>query len=265
MPLLRRFSWLTFAIILSISLILGSSRSSIANMAADLAAEPTAVSVSEPTAQSPAGEFTLPPLAYAYSALEPYIDEPTMMLHHDKHHASYVKNLNEAIADYPELQGQSVETLLQNLETIPEDIRTTVKNNGGGHANHAMFWETMTPGGQSVPSGAIAQAINTQFGDFTTFQAAFNTAGKEQFGSGWAWLVLNPAGELEVISTANQDSPITTGSQPILGNDVWEHAYYLNYQNKRADYLDAWWNTVNWDIVNNRYERAIAKVSTQSS
>ncbi len=258
MPLIKRFSWLTFAVILSVALVLGISRSSIVSTATNLTAgETSPLLASAFTAPDPSGEFVLPPLAYDYDALEPYIDEQTMMLHHDKHHASYVKNLNDAIADYPELQGKTVETLLQDLETIPEAIRTTVQNNGGGHANHTMFWETMTPDGQSVPSGAIAQAIDTQFGDFATFQTAFNTAGKKQFGSGWAWLVINPAGELEITATANQDSPISAGSQPLLGNDVWEHAYYLNYQNKRSDYLDAWWNTVNWDVVNSRYEQAI--------
>ena len=265
MPLIKRFSWFTFSVVLSVALLLGSSRSSIASVTTSLAGQTPTISAAAPNTQAPSGEFVLPPLAYDYDVLEPYIDQQTMMLHHDKHHASYVENLNAAIADYPELQGQSVEALLQNLETIPEDIRTTVRNNGGGHANHTLFWETMTPGGQSVPTGAIASAIDAQFGDFATFQEAFNTAGKKQFGSGWVWLVLNPASELEVISTANQDSPISAGSQPILGNDVWEHAYYLSYQNKRGDYLEAWWNTVNWDVVNARYERAIAAANPQSS
>lgn len=209
-------------------------------------------------AQAPVEEFVLPPLPYAYDALEPYIDQQTMVLHHDKHHAGYVKNLNEAIANYPDLQDQSVETLLQNIESLPEAIRNTVRNNGGGHANHTLFWESMTPDASGMPSGAIAQAITDQFGDFAAFQEAFNTTGKDQFGSGWAWLVLNSEGELEVTSTANQDSPIMSGAQPLLGNDVWEHAYYLSYQNKRGDYLNAWWNTVNWDVVNERYEEAIA-------
>lgn len=202
------------------------------------------------------GEFTLPPLPYAYDALSEYIDAETMTLHHDKHHAGYVKNLNEAIASYPELQGMTVEELLSNLDEIPQDIQTTVRNNGGGHANHTMFWSIMTPDSSGEPTGAIAEAINETFGDFETFKQEFNDAGKSQFGSGWAWLVLDKDGNLAVTNTANQDSPISNGSYPIMGNDLWEHAYYLKYQNKRADYLDAWWNVVNWDEVNQRFERA---------
>ena len=201
-------------------------------------------------------EFTLPPLTYAYDALEPYIDSQTMTLHHDKHHAGYVKNLNEAIAPYPDLQGQSVEELLQNLDTLPEDIQTTVRNNGGGHANHTMFWSIMTGDSQGEPTGEIAEAIDTAFGDFQTFQSEFNDAGKKRFGSGWTWLVMNEGGELEVISTANQDSPLLEGKYPIMGNDVWEHAYYLKYQNKRDEYLDAWWNVVDWSQVNDRFQTA---------
>lgn len=208
-------------------------------------------------AQAPSGEFVVPPLKYAYEALEPYIDAQTMTIHHDKHHAGYVRNLNAAIADYPELEGQSLETLLTHLDSAPEAVRTTLRNNAGGHANHIMFWEAMTPSSQGVPSGAIAQAINDSFGDFATFQTAFNTAGKKRFGSGWAWLVLNGAGELEVTSTGNQDNPLSMGLYPLMGNDVWEHAYYLNYQNRRGDYLDAWWNIIDWDVVNSRYEQAV--------
>ena len=207
-------------------------------------------------AQASSDEFTLPPLPYAYDALNPYIDGETMTLHHDKHHAGYVKNLNEAIASHSELQGKSVEELLLNLDTVPEDIKTTVRNNGGGHANHTMFWSIMTPDVQAEPTGEIAEAINTTFGDFATFQDEFNSAGKNQFGSGWAWLVMNSDGTLEVTSTANQDSPLLSGQYPIMGNDVWEHAYYLKYQNKRGDYLDAWWNVVNWNEVNNRLQAA---------
>ncbi len=202
------------------------------------------------------GEFTLPPLPYAYDALSEYIDAETMTLHHDKHHAGYVEKLNEAIASHPELQGMTVEELLSNLDKIPQDIQTTVGNNGGGHANHTMFWSIMTPNSSGAPTGAIAEAINETFGDFETFKQEFNDAGKSQFGSGWAWLVLDSNGNLAVTNTANQDSPISDGSYPIMGNDVWEHAYYLKYQNKRADYLDAWWNVVNWDEVNQRFERA---------
>ena len=252
MALLKRFS---LSVLLPTILVLVSS------IAIAIANPPTAQAsalLASTQAQAPSGEFVLPPLSYDYDALEPYVDAQTMTIHHDRHHAGYVKNLNGAIADYPALKGKSVEALLQDLDSIPEAIRTTVRNNGGGHANHTMFWESMTPDGKGEPSGAIADAINSQFGNFTALQNAFNTAGKKQFGSGWAWLVLNSAGELEVTSTANQDNPISSGSQPLLGNDVWEHAYYLNYQNKRGDYLDAWWNTVNWDVVNQRYEGAIA-------
>lgn len=207
-------------------------------------------------AQASTGKFTLPPLPYSYDALDKYIDTETMTLHHDKHHAAYVKNLNKAIALHPDLQGQSVEDLLLNLDTLPEDIMTTVQNNGGGHANHTMFWSIMTPDGNGKPTGEIAAAIDSAFGDFATFQTEFNDAGKKRFGSGWAWLVMNDRKELEVTSTANQDSPLMENQYPIMGNDVWEHAYYLKYQNKREDYLNAWWNVVNWDEVNNRFQAA---------
>lgn len=209
-------------------------------------------------AQASTDVFTLPPLPYDFDALNPYIDTQTMMLHHDKHHAGYVKNLNNAVADYPELQDLSLEDLLRSLDTLPEEIRTTVRNNGGGHANHSLFWASMSPNGGGEPTGAIADVIAASFGDFDSFKDAFNTAGAKQFGSGWAWLMLNGDGELEVTSTANQDSPLFDGNVPILGNDVWEHAYYLNYQNRRGDYLDAWWNVVNWDVVNQTYEDAIS-------
>jgi Fe-Mn family superoxide dismutase len=207
-------------------------------------------------AQASTGEFTLPPLPYSYDALDEYIDTETMTLHHDKHHAKYVKNLNEAIALYPDLQGQSVEDLLLNLDTLPEDIMTTVQNNGGGHANHTMFWSIMTPDSNGKPTGEIATAIDSAFGDFATFQTEFNDAGKKRFGSGWAWLVMNDQKELEVTSTANQDSPLMENQYPIMGNDVWEHAYYLKYRNQREDYLNSWWNVVNWDEVNNRFKAA---------
>jgi len=219
------------------------------------------VFVAQTPAQQSTEQFSLPPLPYAYDALEPFIDATTMTTHHDKHHAGYVRNLNAAIADYPELQGQPLESLLTSLEAIPEEIRGTVRNNGGGHANHTMFWETMTPMGGGVPGGAIAEAITDSFGSFEAFQEAFNNAGKKQFGSGWAWLVLNSDGKLAVMSTANQDSPLSTGSIPLMGNDVWEHAYYLMYQNRRGDYLDAWWNLVDWNVVNQRYERSLGSAN----
>ncbi|MBP0018934.1 MAG: superoxide dismutase [Cyanobacteria bacterium SBLK] len=200
------------------------------------------------------GEFILPPLPYDYNALNPYIDTQTMMLHHDKHHAGYVKKLNAAIAKYPELKGKSIEELLVNLHRLPEDIRQTVRDNGGGHANHSLFWAMMSPNGGGKPTGKIAEAIAAEFGDFESFQNAFNDAGGKRFGSGWAWLVLDKDGSLNVISTPNQDSPLLLGEIPILGNDVWEHAYYLKYQNNRTDYLKAWWNVVNWNAVNARFD-----------
>lgn len=202
--------------------------------------------------------FTLPPLPYDYNALEPHIDAATMRFHHDKHHAAYVKNLNEAINKYPQLKGKSAEELITNLNNVPEDIRTTVRNNGGGHVNHTMFWQIMAPNAGGAPTGKIAEAINKTFGSFDAFKQQFNEAGNKRFGSGWAWLVRGKDGKLQVMSTANQDSPLMEGIYPIMGNDVWEHAYYLKYQNKRADYLTAWWNVVNWNEVNKRFERAIA-------
>lgn len=206
-------------------------------------------------AEPPKGPFTLPPLPYAYDALEPHIDKATMQFHHDKHHAAYVNNLNTAIAKYPQLQTKSAEYLIRNLSTLPEDIRTTVRNNGGGHLNHTMFWEIMGPKAGGAPTGAIATAINTSFGSFEAFKQKFNDAGAKRFGSGWAWLTADLAGRLQVSSTANQDSPLMEGRYPILGNDVWEHAYYLKYQNRRADYLNAWWNVINWDAVNQRFRQ----------
>jgi len=204
------------------------------------------------------GGFELPPLPYAYNALEPHIDARTMEFHHDKHHAAYVKNLNDAIAKHPQLKGKTVEELLQNLNTVPEDIRTTVRNNGGGHLNHSMFWRIMKPNGGGEPTGPIADAIKTNFGSFAAFKQLFNEAGTKRFGSGWAWLIRSKDGKLQVISTANQDSPLIDGNYPIMGNDVWEHAYYLKYQNRRADYLDAWWNVLNWDEINKRFQQASA-------
>jgi Fe-Mn family superoxide dismutase len=198
----------------------------------------------------------LPPLPYAYDALEPHIDAQTMQIHHDKHHAAYVNNLNAALANYPELQSKSAEDLIKDLTAVPEAIRTAVRNNGGGHVNHTMFWNIMGPNGGGAPTGAIASAINEAFGDFETFKTQFNDAGVKRFGSGWAWLVRGGDGKLAIVSTANQDNPMTDGSFPILGNDVWEHAYYLKYQNRRPDYLAAWWNTVNWDEVNRRFAQA---------
>ncbi|MCY7392625.1 MAG: superoxide dismutase [Leptolyngbyaceae cyanobacterium CAN_BIN12] len=220
----------------------------------------SAGNLSKPTliSATPNQPFTLPPLPYAFNALEPHIDARTMEIHHDKHHATYVKNLNAAIEKHPELKSMSAIALLQNLNKIPEDIRTTVRNNAGGHVNHSMFWEIMSPNTGGAPTGAIASVIQQSFGSFDTFKQQFNEAGMKRFGSGWAWLVRTKDGKLQIISTANQDSPLLEGSYPIMGNDLWEHAYYLLYQNRRADYLTAWWNVINWDEVNKRYSKAIA-------
>ena len=198
----------------------------------------------------------LPPLPYAYDALEPHIDKETMTLHHDKHHQAYVNNLNAALEKYPDLQNRSAEELIRDLNSVPEDIRMAVRNNGGGHVNHTMFWEIMGPNGGGEPTGALAEAINQAFGSFEDFKKQFNDAGAKRFGSGWAWLVRNSSGQLQIVSTQNQDNPLSEGHYPILGNDVWEHAYYLKYQNRRPDYLNAWWNTVNWEEVNRRFEQA---------
>lgn len=208
-------------------------------------------------AQADTGEgFTVPPLPYSYFALEKYIDTQTMRIHHDKHHAGYVNNLNAAIAKHPNLAGTSVEDLLKTLNTVPEDIRTAVRNNGGGHANHTLFWASMTPDSEDTPTGKVGQAIDETFGSFDAFKDEFKKAGLTRFGSGWAWLVLTKEGKLAVTSTPNQDSPLLDGNIPLLGNDVWEHAYYLKYQNRRGDYLDAWWNVVNWAEVESRYQAA---------
>ena len=196
----------------------------------------------------------LPPLPYAYDALQPHIDARTMRFHHDNHHATYVKNLNAALEKHPELKGRSIEQILRNIDNVPEGIRTTVRNNGGGHVNHSMFWQIMSPNGGGNPTGEIGKAIAKEFGSFAQFQQQFNDAGTKHFGSGWVWLVRTSDGKIEVTSTPNQDSPITSGHFPIMGNDVWEHAYYLKYRNRRADYLDAWWQVVNWDAVSRRYE-----------
>jgi len=199
------------------------------------------------------GKFQLTPLPYEYDALEPYIDKETMQFHYEKHYAGYTKKFNRAIPKYPEVQDKSAEDLLLGLNSLPKDIRTAVRNNGGGHVNHNIFWEIMTPNGGGKPTGKIAVAIDESFGDFDSFKEKFNAAGGH-FGSGWVWLVLGKDRKLKVVSTPNQDSPFLTGDYPIMGNDVWEHAYYLKYQNRRGDYLNAWWNVVNWPEVNRRYE-----------
>ena len=198
----------------------------------------------------------LPDLPYAANALEPHIDERTMQIHHGKHHNAYVTNLNNALEGHGDLQGKSAEELISNLDAVPENIRTAVRNNGGGHVNHTMFWEIMSPNGGGQPTGELADAINSTFGSFDEFKAKFKAAATGQFGSGWAWLGLNNNGELHVHGTPNQDNPMMQGHKPIMGIDVWEHAYYLKYQNLRPDYIDAWWNVVDWNAVNERYKKA---------
>nr|WP_243190687.1 superoxide dismutase [Clostridium gallinarum] len=198
-------------------------------------------------------QFELKPLPYAYDVLEPYIDKKTMMLHHDKHEKAYVDNLNKAISKYPELYKKGLEGILKNLNSIPEDIRETVKNNAGGVYNHDFFWSIMSPEKGQNPSGELLKAINKDFGSLDNLKTKFNEAALGRFGSGWAWLVLNKDGSLSIISTPNQDSPISQGLKPILGIDVWEHAYYLKYQNRRKDYIDNWWNVVNWKQVENYF------------
>jgi len=201
----------------------------------------------------------LPPLPYDYTALEPHIDEQTMKIHHDRHHQAYINNLNTALEKAPELANKSVEDLIKDLSAVPEAIRTAVRNNGGGHANHTLFWEIMGPGGGGAPTGDLANAINQAFGGFDQFKQQVTQAGVTRFGSGWSWLSVEAGGGLKIESTPNQDSPLMEGRTPILGVDVWEHAYYLKYQNRRPDYLAAWWNTVNWQNVAQRYAKARGK------
>jgi superoxide dismutase, Fe-Mn family len=200
--------------------------------------------------------FSLPDLPYAYDALEPHIDARTMEIHHTKHHQTYVNNLNAALEKHSDVRYDSIDELMRNFDSIPSDIQTAVRNNGGGHANHSLFWQIMGPNGGGEPSGAVGEQIRSAFGDFASFREKFANAAKGRFGSGWAWLVTGSGGGLEVIDTANQDSPLMEGKTPILGLDVWEHAYYLNYQNRRPDYIEAWWNVVNWDEVNRRLGQA---------
>jgi len=201
--------------------------------------------------------FELPPLTYPASALEPTIDAKTMEIHHDKHHAAYVNNLNNAIKGHADLESKSAVDLIKNLSAVPEAIRTAVRNNAGGHVNHTLFWTLLIPGGSKAPTGKLADEIKAKFGSFDDFKATFEDAGVKRFGSGWVWLV-KKGGSLDIISTPNQDNPVMAeyGAIPIFGNDVWEHAYYLNYQNRRPDYLKAWWNVLNWDEVARQYEQA---------
>lgn len=205
---------------------------------------------------SRAAAIQLPALPYSANALEPYIDAATMKLHHDKHHAAYVNKLNEALQPYPDLQAKTVADLLQSLDSLPKAIRKTVQNNGGGHLNHSMFWNVMAPQAGGTARGEVGQAITAAFGSFDTFKQKFVQAGVNQFGSGWVWLVLTPQGQLQITTTSNQDSPVMQGNYPILGNDLWEHAYYLKYNNRRQEYLENWWNVVNWPEIERRFVQA---------
>lgn len=207
---------------------------------------------------------TLPPLPYPYDALEPYIDAQTMEIHHTRHHQGYVNNLNAALEKHPELQDVPVEILIRNLASVPEDIREAVRNNGGGHANHSLFWTVMKPGGGGEPTGALAEAIAKAFGSFAAFKDLFTKTAMGRFGSGWAWLSTTAFGRLVVHSTPNQDNPLMEGLFPLLGLDVWEHAYYLKYQNRRADYIQAWWNVVNWDQVAANYAKALEAIKVRA-
>ena len=201
--------------------------------------------------------YELPPLPYPFDALEPHIDAKTMEIHHGKHHQTYITNANNALKDYPELAVKPVEELLKNLNAVPEVIRTVVRNNAGGHANHSFFWKILGPNADGAPKAKLAETINSTFNGFDQFKEKFQAAGAGRFGSGWAWLVVDKQGKLAITSTPNQDSPITEGLKPVLGVDVWEHAYYLKYQNRRPDYLKAFWNVVNWDEANKYYEAAV--------
>jgi Fe-Mn family superoxide dismutase len=227
---------------------------------AALATLPGAIAQTNPTAPAAAtsGPFTLPPLPYAYDALEPHIDAQTMHIHHDKHHAAYIANLNKAFNDCPDFKGKlffpSVEFWLKDLNSVPESFRTAARNQGGGHYNHSLFWQMMKKDGGGEPAGDLAKAIDASFGSFSTFKENFTKAALGQFGSGWAWLVLDGSA-LKIEPTPNQDTPLSAGKTPLLGLDVWEHAYYLKYQNKRADYITAWFNVVNWDFVSERYAK----------
>jgi Fe-Mn family superoxide dismutase len=208
-------------------------------------------------AQTPTGPFTLPPLGYAFDALEPHIDAQTMMIHHDRHHAAYVNNANTLAQSWPELSTTSIETILSDLSTVPENVRAGIRNNLGGHWNHTFFWELMTPGGVKEPSGDLKSAIDSAFGSVSAMSDKVDAAGVARFGSGWAWLVVNKNKKLDIISTANQDTPLEAGARAVLGVDVWEHAYYLKYQNRRPDYLKAWWNTVNWTKAGENFKKAM--------
>jgi len=233
---------------------------STALASAALATLPNAMAQTNSAASAfpaPGGPFTLPPLPYAYGALEPFIDAQTMQIHHDKHHAAYVANLNKAVAEFPDVGSKPIEDLLKDLNAVPEKIRTAVRNQGGGHYNHSLFWLTLKKDG-GEPKGALAAAIDQSFGSFSAFKEDWTKAAISQFGSGWAWLVVDGDKKLNIEQTANQDSPVSQGKQPLLGIDVWEHAYYLKYQNRRPEYVAAFFHAINWDFVAARYEKSIA-------
>jgi len=235
---------------------LGASAGALAaSGAAALLAPAVAQAQTAAAPATPTGPYKLPPLGYAFDALEPNIDAETMEIHYTKHHQAYIDKLNAAVAKYPDLAKLPAEDLVKKLDAIPEEIRTAVQNNGGGHVNHTFFWKIIGPGKGGEPKGKLAEDINKKFGSFAAFKEALNNAAATRFGSGWAWLVKGPEG-LEVISTANQDSPLTLGKTPIVGVDVWEHAYYLKYRNKRPDYVTAWWNIVDWDQASKNYDAA---------
>lgn len=222
-----------------------------------IADELKALPETKPAFDPKAPYATLPPLSYAYNALEPFIDEKTMKIHHDLHHGAYVKNLNAALEKHPKYKEKAIEDLFPILNKLPEDIRAAVRNNGGGHYNHSLFWESMGPNAGGKPTGPLAAAIDQAFGSFEDFKKQFQDAGMQRFGSGWVWLAITRMGKLAITSTPNQDNPCMVSDKPLLGNDLWEHAYYLTYQNRRAEYLAQWWNVVNWTVVSDRYEKAI--------
>lgn len=260
---LQKFSIITIGLsffILLVSCQVPSPQAQSASPSTDVS-QAQSSPVASPNAELSTNPAQLPPLSYDYGALEPYIDAETMRLHHDNHHKTYVDKLNQALQQAPDLQGRSVEVILRDLNSVPESIRTTVRNNGGGHLNHTIFWQIMAPNAGGEPTGTIAAAINNTFGSFDNFKQQFNQAGGDRFGSGWVWLVRNPQGQLQIMTTQNQDNPIQEGMYPILGNDVWEHAYYLKYQNRRPEYLSNWWNVVNWSEVEKRF----SQVNTQQT
>ncbi len=238
-------------------ILVGSAAAVAASYASSVAFAQAPAAATAAPAPPAAGAFALPPLPYAFDALEPYIDAQTMQIHHDKHHAGYVAKLNDAVAGHPELAGKSVEELVANLAAVPEAVRTAVRNNGGGHANHSLFWQVMAPKAGGKPMGELAAAVDKSFGSWDKFAEGFTKAALGVFGSGWAWLAMAPDKGLAIESSPNQDSPWMAGKTPLFGIDVWEHAYYLKYQNRRADYIAAWMNVLHWDLISARYAKLV--------